>query len=80
MLHRGQVMHLRGYGLADREARVPVDPDTKFDLASVSKAFTATAVLRLAEHGLLTLLPGICQSLRASMRQGVLFEWTICCT
>ncbi len=41
----------RGYGLADAEHGVPNTPATRFRLASVTKQFTAAAVLRLAEMG-----------------------------
>ncbi len=42
-------------GWTDVAARRPVTPDARFRLASVSKLFTATAALRLAEEGLLDL-------------------------
>ncbi|OPH49670.1 hypothetical protein BC351_36770 [Paenibacillus ferrarius] len=41
----------KGYGYADAERQTPVDPDsTLFRLASLSKTFTATAVMQLAEQ------------------------------
>jgi len=46
---------MRGYGLANLETRVPCQPQTNFRLASVSKQFTAMAVLILAERGKLSL-------------------------
>lgn len=46
----------RGYGAAELEPRRSVDPDrTRFRLASVSKAITATAALKLVEEGRLDL-------------------------
>lgn len=45
-----QVAHSAGFGVADGSGRA-VTPDTPFVLASVSKAFTATAVLQLVEAG-----------------------------
>jgi CubicO group peptidase (beta-lactamase class C family) len=51
----GRPLLLKGYGLADVEAGVPVTPATAFDLASVSKHLTALAVLLLARRGRLTL-------------------------
>ena len=45
----------RSYGWADREKKLPVQPDSVFRLASVSKPITAVAVLKLVEEGKLTL-------------------------
>ncbi len=45
----------RGYGIADLSDGRPIDGDTFFNIASVSKQFTAVAVLQLAERGLLSL-------------------------
>lgn len=42
-------------GLANRDFAVPNSLDTRFDTASVTKTFTAVAVLMLAEQGLLSL-------------------------
>ncbi len=42
------------YGLADREEHVPVTTDTLFDIGSITKTFTATAILKLAVQGKLT--------------------------
>jgi CubicO group peptidase (beta-lactamase class C family) len=51
----GQVVYQGGFGLADIEAKSPVTPETKFRIGSVSKQFTAAAVLRLADEGKLSL-------------------------
>lgn len=45
----------RGYGFADLEHRVAATPQTDYRLASVSKQFTATAILLLAQDGKLSL-------------------------
>lgn len=45
----------RGYGLADVERSVRITPTTSFRLASVTKQFTAAALLTLVETGKLTL-------------------------
>jgi len=42
-------------GLANRGHRVPVTPETRFGIASVTKMITAVAALRLVEEGLLAL-------------------------
>ncbi len=52
----GQVLFQKGYGYADLEARKPVLPDhTTFRPGSISKLFTATAVMQLVEQGKLDL-------------------------
>lgn len=50
----GEVVLLKGYGLAEREPRRPNTPDTIFDLGSLTKQFTATAILRLEQDGRLS--------------------------
>lgn len=51
----GVVVKSRGYGLAQVENNVPVTPETRFNIASVDKQFTATLVMMLAEAGKLAL-------------------------
>ena len=51
----GQVLLDRGYGSANLEWKIPNDGDTKFRLGSVSKQFTAAAILLLQERGKLGL-------------------------
>ena len=52
----GEVVALKGYGYSDLDKKTPVDADlTVFRLASVSKVFTATAVLQLVQEGKLRL-------------------------
>ena len=45
----------KGYGIADIETKKPIDGNTFFNIASVSKQFTAVAALQLAEEGKLSL-------------------------
>lgn len=47
----GETLLLEGYGIADVGHGVPVTPQTVFDIASVTKTFTAAAVMRLADSG-----------------------------
>ena len=49
----GEILYERGFGFADLEARIPVTPDTKFRIGSITKQFTAAAILKLQEDGLL---------------------------
>lgn len=51
----GKVVFRKAYGLADREWRVPNTPDTRFRIGSMTKQFTAAAILKLAEQGKLSL-------------------------
>lgn len=51
----GEVIYARGFGWADREAKRPVQPDSLFRIASISKPVTAVAVMRLVEQRRLSL-------------------------
>lgn len=53
------IVHAAGYGFADWEARVPNGPETVFDIGSLSKQFTAAAVLLMVERDLLSLQDSI---------------------
>ena len=46
----GKIIYQGGFGLADLEKKTPVSAETKFRIGSVSKQFTAAAILRLAEE------------------------------
>jgi N-acyl-D-amino-acid deacylase len=50
-----RLVHAKGYGSANRENRTPVRPESLFRIASISKPFTAVAVLQLVEKGRLKL-------------------------
>ena len=49
----GEVLLSAGYGLANLEHDVPNTPQTKFRIGSITKQFTAAAILQLQEQGLL---------------------------
>ena len=52
---KGAIVLERGYGAADLEHDVSIRPDTIFEAGSVSKQFTAAAILLLARDGKLSL-------------------------
>jgi CubicO group peptidase (beta-lactamase class C family) len=47
----GVVIFAKGYGFADRARKVPYTTDTVFDIGSITKPFTASAILRLEMDG-----------------------------
>jgi CubicO group peptidase (beta-lactamase class C family) len=47
----GNVLLRKGYGWADVKRRIPIAPDSIFDIGSGVKAFTATAIMQLEERG-----------------------------
>jgi len=51
----GELVYLKTSGLANRETGKPVDADSLFRIASMSKAFTALAILKLRDEGRLYL-------------------------
>jgi CubicO group peptidase (beta-lactamase class C family) len=58
-----EVLVSRGVGLANIELEVPNRPDTVFRIASLSKQFTAAAILLLQERGRLSVHDPICPHL-----------------
>ena len=50
----GEIAHCRGFGLADREAKVAAGCDTAYDIMSMTKQFTAAAILKLEMMGKLS--------------------------
>jgi CubicO group peptidase (beta-lactamase class C family) len=55
IMRDGRLVYAKGYGLANLELGVPITPATVFDLGSVSKQFTALAIVLLAQDGKLSL-------------------------
>jgi CubicO group peptidase (beta-lactamase class C family) len=50
----GRILYQNGYGYADIGNRVRITPETKFRIGSVTKQFTAAAILKLQEDGRLS--------------------------
>jgi D-alanyl-D-alanine carboxypeptidase len=63
VIKNGRVQAIKGYGVADIETKQPVSPDTKFAIGSVTKQFTAMAVMMLVEEGKVSLDKPISQYL-----------------
>src|SRR5712692_566968 len=57
----GKLVLEKGYGMASIELAVPNSPDTKFRLGSITKQFTATAILQLEEQGKLSVTDAACE-------------------
>jgi CubicO group peptidase (beta-lactamase class C family) len=50
-----RLAHLGSVGVRDRESQAPVTPSTAFRIASMTKSFTALAILKLRDEGRLSL-------------------------
>jgi CubicO group peptidase (beta-lactamase class C family) len=55
VIQSGRLEFFRGHGLADVASKTPITEDTVFRIASLTKLFTAVAVMQLSEQGLVDL-------------------------
>lgn len=55
VVHGERIVWEEGFGWANREARLEASPDTPFSMASITKPFTATALMTLVAEGKLSL-------------------------
>lgn len=55
IVQEGRLVHVKGAGVQELDRTRPVDADTLFRIASMTKAFTALSILRLRDEGKLTL-------------------------
>ena len=55
VVRNGRVVKLKGYGYADLEFRVPASPETVYQIGSITKQFTAAAILLLAQENRINL-------------------------
>ena len=53
--YQGRLVFARGYGCANMNSNTPVQPDSLFRFASVSKTFTAIGIMQLVQQGKLSL-------------------------
>jgi CubicO group peptidase (beta-lactamase class C family) len=80
-IYDGGVEHTEGFGVTSVENPLPVDPDTIFQIGSITKTVTATAIMVLVERGMLDLeepvrnyLPGLLQH-RPGFTPGIASSW-----
>ena len=52
---RDSILFHKGYGMANVEFGIPTDTKTRFQIGSITKAFTAILILKLAEDGIIDL-------------------------
>src|SRR5689334_17993918 len=55
VVRNGRLEFFRGHGLADVQSGTPISEDTVFRIGSITKTFTAIAVMQLWERGLIDL-------------------------
>jgi len=66
----GKTLLRKGYGMANLELDVPIAPESVFEVGSVTKQFTATAILMLQERGRLSVQDDITKYLTDFPTQG----------
>lgn len=66
----GQVIFRKGYGMANLELGVAIEPDMVFRIGSITKQFTAVSILMLMEQGKLSLSDEITKFLPDYPTQG----------
>lgn len=67
---KGSIIYNKAFGMANMEFNVPMQVDNIFKLGSVTKQFTAVAILQLMEQGRLTLSDNITKYLTGYPDQG----------
>src|SRR5581483_5405684 len=51
----GELAYAKGFGVTDQAKKTPIDADSVFGLASITKPFTALTVLALRDEGRVSL-------------------------
>lgn len=81
IVDRGRTVHKSGHGWANIAKQIPITPQTQFNIGSLSKQFTAFAILLLEQEGrlrlddpLTTFFPDTPQPLRAITVRHLLFH------
>ena len=72
----GKIAYLQAYGSARLDPRMPARPEMRYSIGSISKQFTAAAILMLAEEGKLSLddpvskyIPGLTRGSEVTIRE-----------
>jgi Beta-lactamase len=72
----GAIVYTRGYGLRDVAKSLPADARTRYEIGSITKQFTAAAILQLKEAGKIdldatvaTYLPSVSHAKEITIRQ-----------
>jgi CubicO group peptidase (beta-lactamase class C family) len=55
LINDGRLAWARGYGVRDATTTIPITPDTRFPIASITKPIVGLAVLRLVQQGIVDL-------------------------
>jgi CubicO group peptidase (beta-lactamase class C family) len=76
VMKKGQLAYAKGFGMANLETATPVTPQSVFRIGSVTKQFTAAAMLQLQEAGMLSIedklgkyLPEVPRANEVTLRQ-----------
>ena len=76
VVQNGQIVYLQAYGMARIESHTAARPEMRYSIGSVSKQFTAMAILLLAEQGKLSIddpvsrfLPSLTRAKEVTIRQ-----------
>ena len=76
VVKNGQIAYVKAYGDARTEPRTPAAPEMRYSIGSISKQFTAAAILLLQEQGKLSLddkvakfVPGLTRANEVTIRQ-----------
>jgi D-alanyl-D-alanine carboxypeptidase len=76
IVKEGQVVYVKAYGDARLDPKTPATPEMRYSIGSISKQFTATAILLLAEQGKLSLddkvakfIPNLTRANEVTIRQ-----------
>ncbi len=70
IVENGQIVYENQRGLADLKTRKKIGPTTRFNIGSISKSFTAQAILLLEERGLLAIADPVSKFLPELSRFG----------